>query len=215
MINLRRLKQKIKYNSLLRILHDGLVKVGIKISFFYLVEEGLYKEIPEFELDQFPGYNLMFLDKSDITELSSIPERPVSKEKLLQLMKKGCTCLCLKKEDDLVAFTWINPDECTYGTYKLSMKENEACLFDAYTLIKYRGNNIAPFIRYQCYKELNKIGKNILYSISEIVNKQSINFKKKLGAHFVLLGFQVSLFKKWNYTRTIKKFAPREEYVRS
>ena len=206
MINLRRLKQKIKYNSLLRILHDGLLKVGIQISFFYLVEERLYKEIPKFELDQFPGYHLVFLEENDITELCSIPERTISKEKLLRLMKKGCTCLCLKKENDLVAFTWVNPDECTYGTYKLSLKENEAYLFDSYTLIKYRGNNLAPFIRYQCYKELNKKGKNILYSISEAVNKQSINFKKKLGARFVLLGLRISLFKKLNYSRTLKIF---------
>jgi hypothetical protein len=203
-----RLKQKIKYNSLLRILHDGLIKVGIKISFFYLVEERLCKEIPELELENFPGYDLMFLEANEITGLSSIPEIERSKEHLLQRIAQGCLCFCLKKENDVVAFTWINLTKCTYGSYKLLMKKDEACLFWAYTLLKYRGKNLAPFIRYQCYKELKKLGKTTLYSISEVINNQSISFKKKLGARFVLLGLYVSIFKILKFSIPIKRHLP-------
>jgi len=203
-----RLRQKIKYNSILRILHDGLVKVGLKISLFYLVEERLCKEIPELESEQFPGYDLKFLEPSEIGELNSIPERPVSNEKLSKLIEKGCYCLCLKKEENIVAYTWVDPRECIYGSYKLPMKKNEACLFGAYTLMQYRGNNFAPFVRYQCYKELKKLGKTTLYSISEAINNQSINFKKKLGARFVLLGLQISLFKKLKFTMPLKRLLP-------
>jgi hypothetical protein len=107
----QRLKQKIKYNSLLRIFHDGLIKVGIKISFFYLVEERLCKEIPDLELEKFPGYDLMFLEANEITGLSAIPEVGSSKEQLLQRIAKGCLCFCLKKENDIVEFKWINKTE--------------------------------------------------------------------------------------------------------
>jgi len=204
----QRLKQKIKYNNILRILHDGLVKIGLKISFFYLVEEKLCKELPELELVHFPGYDLMFLERDEIFKLNSIPELPMSKEKIQKIVEKGCLCFCLKKENDIVAFTWVDPIECTYGSYKLLMKKNEACLFGAYTLIKYRGNNLAPFVRYQCYKELKKLGKTTLYSISEVINNQSISFKKKLGARFVLLSLYVSIFNKLKFSIPIKRLLP-------
>ena len=207
MIFSQRLKQKIKYNSLFRILHDGLVKAGIKISFFYLVKEGLYREIPELELNKFPDYDLIILDENDITLLSTIPERTLSKEKLLKLLKDECICFGLKKENDLAAVTWVNLKECSYGSFNLPMKEEEACLFGAYTLIKYRGENLAPFIRYQCYKELKKMGKNTLYSISEALNRQSINFKKKLDARFIFLGLHVCLFNKFKFSIPLRKLS--------
>ena len=207
MIFSQRLKQKIKYNSLFRILHDGLVKAGIKISFFYLVKEGLYREIPELELNKFPDYDLIILDENDITLLSTIPERTLSKEKLLKLLKDECICFGLKKENDLAAVTWVNLKECSYGSFNLPMKEEEACLFGAYTLIKYRGENLAPFIRYQCYKELKKMGKNTLYSISEALNRQSINFKKKLDARYIFLGLHVCLFNKFKFSIPLRKLS--------
>jgi hypothetical protein len=203
-----RLKQKIKYNSLLRILHDGLIKAGLKISFFYLVEERLSKEIPELELEQFPGYDLMFLNPEEVIKLSEIPEIPISKEKFSQMIQKGCFCLCLKKEGNIVAYTWVDPYECVYGPYKLLMKNDEACLFGAYTLMQFRGKNLAPFIRYQCYKELKKLGKITLYSISEAINNQSISFKKKLGARFVMIGLYICLFKKIKFTIPLKRLLP-------
>jgi hypothetical protein len=199
-----RLRQKIKYNGFLRILHDGFVKTGFKISLFYLVEEGLRKEMPEFELQNFPDYKLSFLDESEAAMLSSIPERPVSVQKLRKILAKGCICLSVKKENEIAAYTFIDPNECTYGSYRLPMKKNEACLFGAYTLLKYRGKNLAPFVRYQCYKELDKLGKHTIYSISELINNQSISFKKKLGARFVMLGLYISIFKKIKLAFPIK-----------
>lgn len=208
MINLQRLKQKARYNNILRLLHDGLVKVGLNISFFYIVEEGLYREISELEKDQFPGYELAFLEKEDIIKLSTIAEKPLAKEKVLGWIKNGCICLCLKKKEDLVAYTWINLIEYSIGENKIPLKNDEAYLFNAYTLLKYRGKKIAPFIRYQCYKELASLGKTKFYSISEVLNKQSINFKRKLNARFVSLYLYISLFKKPIFTIPIKKLNP-------
>ncbi|HVO73538.1 MAG TPA: GNAT family N-acetyltransferase [Ignavibacteriaceae bacterium] len=206
MILSARLKQKIKYNGLLRILHDGFIKTGLKISPFYLVEEKLCGEMPELEMDQFPDYDLKFLEPDEILDLGQIREDPLSKQKLAELIDKGCLCLCLKKNGYIVAYTWIDPCECKYGSYKLRMKENEACLFGVYTLMEHRGKNLAPFIRYQCYKELNKLGKTTFYSISEAINNQSISFKKKLGAKFVLIGLNICLLKKLKFTLPLKRF---------
>jgi hypothetical protein len=213
MNNLRRLKQKFKYNSLFRILHDGLVKTGLKISFFYLVEEGLNLSPDKFENKEFKDYSLEFLKEENIDQICLIPERPRKKEILINQLRNGCSCLVFKKDDGIVGYTWFNIYVCNFNAYKFSLKENEAYLFDAYVLIKFRGKNIAPFIRYKCYKELEKLGRTRLYSISETVNKQSINFKKKLNAKFVLLALYVCLFKKWTYSKALKKFNTEKRYA--
>jgi hypothetical protein len=193
---IQQLSYKIRYKSLVRLFHDVLMKLGIKISFFYLVEEALRNDNPEFELNKFPGYTVEYLGEDDLRLIGSLKERPYPIEKFLQKLKNGCKCLGVKKDNNLVAFTWFDINNCIYEGYPFALKENEAYLFDAYTLIEYRGKKIAPFIRYQCYKELNRLGKTTFYSISEVLNKQSINFKKKLDAKFILLGLYIRLFNK-------------------
>lgn len=214
MVYLRRLRQKIQYSSILRVLHDGLVKIGIEITLFYLVEEGLHHQTIPFDNNEFADYSIEYLKENDLDALCSIPEKLYKKEFLISRMKNGSSCIVIKKDGTIVGYTWFNLSECNSILYKFPLKENEAYLFDAYVLMDYRGKKIAPFIRYQCYKELKKLNKTVLYSISDLLNKQSINFKKKLDARFVLLFLYISLFKKWKFSIPLKRLIPEEEYVR-
>ncbi len=209
---LHRLSQKIRYNNIFRLLFDLLGKIGIKISPFYLVVEGLSRDIPEFESDLFKSYKFEYFDSKDIAAIAALKERYFKEEELLKRLENGSKCLGLKKDGEIAAFTWFNLNQCPYGGYSFILKENEAYLFDAYTLLKYRGMKIAPFIRYQCYKELKKQSRTTLYSISEMLNKQSINFKKKLGARFVLMGIYIRFFNKWKFSFPVRHLIPQEEY---
>jgi len=206
MVDLRRLRQKIKYSSILRVLHDGLVKIGIEITLFYLVEEGLHHQAIPFNKNEFADYSLENLKENDLDAFCSIPEKLYKKEFLINRMKGGSSCLVVKKDGKLIGYTWFNLSECNSNLYKFSLKANESYLFDAYVLMDYRGKKIAPYIRYQCYKELKKLNKTILYSISDLFNNQSISFKKKLNAKFVLLVLYINLFNKVKFSRQIKKF---------
>jgi len=207
MVYLRRLRQKIKYSSILRVLHDGLVKIGIEITLFYLVEEGLHHRTIPFDNNEFADYSIEYLKENDLDALCSIPEKLYKKEFLINRMKNGSSCLVVKKDGQLIGYTWFNFSECNSILYKFPLKDNEAYLFDAYVLMDYRGKKIAPYIRYQCYKELKKLNKTTLYSISDLLNKQSINFKKKLNAKFLSLGLYVCLFNKLKFRRQFKKLA--------
>jgi hypothetical protein len=206
MIYLQRLWQKIRYNSILRLLHDGLVRIGLNVTFFYLIEEGLHLQTIPFNKNEFADYSVDYLKEDDLNIICSIREKPYKKEILINRMKDDCSCLLIKKDNEVVGYTWFDLSKYTIGTFKFSLKENEAYLFDAYVLMKYRGNKIAPFIRYQCYNELKKLNKTVLYSISELFNKQSINFKKKLNAKIVSLVLYINLFNKVKFSRQIKKF---------
>jgi hypothetical protein len=98
MLYLERLWQKIQYNSILRILHDGLVKFGINITFFYLVEEGLHLQSIPFISNEFTDYSIEYLKEDELDIICSIPEKPYKKEVLVNRIKEGCGCL-LAKDD--------------------------------------------------------------------------------------------------------------------
>jgi hypothetical protein len=72
--------------------------------------------------------------------------------------------------------------------------------------IPYRGKGIAPYIRYLGYKELERLGRTRLYSISIYFNTPAVNFKKKLGAEFLELRLRVRLFRKWERDVRVKKY---------
>ena len=72
--------------------------------------------------------------------------------------------------------------------------------------MSYRGKGIAPYIRYQLYKELTKLGRNKLYSISDFFNAPAIKFKKKLNAKSHKLILFIEIFNKWRFSLLIKKY---------
>ena len=69
----------------------------------------------------------------------------------------------------------------------------------------FRGRGIAPFIRYQLYKEVAKLGKQKLYSISDAFNAPSLKFKKKLNAILVEKHIDIEIFSRWKYSFLLKK----------
>ena len=203
---IKRLTQKIRYNNILRILHDGLIKIGIHLSLFYWVEEGLHLQTSPFEFEEFSDYSVEFLKEDELNIIADIPEKPYKKEILTKRIKEGSGCILFKKKNKVIGYTWYNLSRCSTIFYNQNLNENEAYLFDAYVLMDFRGKKIAPFVRYQSYIELQKLNKIVLYSISDFFNNQSIRFKKKLNAKFLFLMLYINLFNKFTFSRVIKRF---------
>ncbi len=200
-----RIKNKLRYSSFLRIVLDGIAKTGIRIFPYYIVLEGLFnRSIPHLETG-FDEYDLGFLGPNDMKTISSIPGRNFTEESLLQRLQNNQTCLGIKYRGELAAFTWCDFDRCNFKWYKFPLKDNEAYLFDAYTLMQFRGKGLAPYIRYQCYKELAKSGRHKLFSVSECVNTPSRKIKEKLNAKFIELRLSVELFWKWSFDLRLKR----------
>jgi hypothetical protein len=200
-----RIKNKLRYSSFLRIVLDGIAKAGIRINLYYIVLEGLFnRSLLDLETG-FDEYELCFLSPQDMKTISSIPGRNFTEESLLERLQNGQKCFGVKYRGEIAAFTWCNFDRCTQW-YKFPLKDNEAYLFDAYTLMHFRGKGLAPYIRYQCYKELAKSDRHKLFSISDYVNTPSIKFKKKLNAKFIELRLSVELFRKCSFDLHLKKY---------
>ena len=115
-------------------------------------------------------------------------------------------CLALKHQGRLVAFTWCDLNECTFRGHRFRLKDNEAYLFDMYTIEKYRGKGIAPYLRFQLYRELRKLGRVKLYSVSGYLNKSAVKFKDKLGAKQLKLGIYINLFEWKKFSIPIRRY---------
>ncbi len=190
----------------MRLILDVFDRIGIRIMPYYVVLEGLFNStMPHLEKG-FDEYKIGHLGTKDMKAISTIPTREFPVEKFLLRLKEGKKCIGVKHQGEVVAFTWYNLDECHFKGYRFPLKKDEAYLFDAYTLVYFRGKGIAPYIRYQCYKELARLGRYKLYSISDYFNTPSIRFKKKLNAKILELGLYVELLKKWHFNAKLKKY---------
>ncbi|ODS34822.1 MAG: hypothetical protein SCARUB_00082 [Candidatus Scalindua rubra] len=103
--------------------------MGIRISPYYLVLEGLFnRSLPDLEKG-FDEYEIGFLGVEDMKEISVIPgpERLISEEKLLLRLKEGKKCLGIKYRGKIVAFKWFGLVELSSRFYRFPLKEDEAC----------------------------------------------------------------------------------------
>ena len=207
MYYLRHLWQKARYNSWERLLFDGMTRLGVRFMRFYVVQEGVSATLGPSLEDGFEQYDLVVLEPHDMKDVAVIPGRKLTEQALIERLSTGSKCYALKHCGELAAFTWADLKQSNFYGYKTTMKENEAYLYDAFTLLPFRGKGLAPYIRYQVYKRLAQEGRNILYSISDRANAQSIRFKKKLHARIIGKGVYITLFKKWKYVFPVKDYS--------
>ena len=170
-----------------------LRKIGLEVIPFYLYEEGLFGGIWKGHKDDFDEYEIGFLNPQDMKEIAALSRGDwSSEEKLLARFNEGQKCFGVKYQGKIVAFTWSNFESCHDPLYKFPLRDDEAYLWDAFTVPSFRGKGIAPYLRFRFYKELETLGRNKSYSISLYFNKPAINFKKKLNARPILLGINLA-----------------------
>lgn len=204
-IYLRKVWVKLRYSHFLRLVFDALSKTGIRVTPYYVVQEGLFGgTIPGLEKG-FEEYELGFLDEDDMPALAAIPGRDLPLAKLKARLAKGQMCFGLKHQGRPVSFNWFDFEEFIFDQHRFPMKGNEASLFDAYTDMDFRGRGLVPYVRYQSYKELAKMGRTRLYSGSDFFNTPSIRFKRKLQAKLIELNLLIIFFKKWHLRWCLKR----------
>jgi hypothetical protein len=106
-----------------------------------------------------------------------------------------------------VAFSWCDLERCNFRGFQFPLQENEAYLFDAYTLVPYRGQRLAAAVRYALYRELAAIGKTRLLSLSYALDKPALKFKQRLNAQRLEFLLFVELFRKWSWYTKVKSLS--------
>jgi Acetyltransferase (GNAT) family len=203
---IHRIRNKARYGLLIQEFLDRLQRLGLRFEPYYLEREGLFEgEIPSLETG-FEEYQPGFLSPEEARAVSGLEERKIEDEKVLEWLKTGLKCFGVRYKGEVVSYVWCNFRECHYYLNPFPLKENEAYLFNSYTIRAHRGKNIAPYTRYRLYKELARTGRTNLYSITTYFNTSSRRFKEKLNARPAGLYFYVGLFKKWGRNFQIAKF---------
>jgi GNAT superfamily N-acetyltransferase len=190
-----------------QILIDVLAKMRIFVQPYHLVAEGIRNAGPRPAAGKFTEFEFGFLGPQDMPAIASIPGRGLSLAQLLSRLQEGKLCFGAKYHGEVVAFTWWNLTEGTIWSHPIfPLKEHEAFLFDAYTLERFRGMGIAPYLRYCCYEELAKLGRDRCYSTTAVWNPSAAKFKKKLGAQVLELGVFVNLFCRWPFHLRLRDY---------
>jgi len=196
---------KIKYNPAISVLLDAMCKIGIKIQPFYVFVENIKQQIPYHYQNGFKEYDICLLGQSDMVNIALTPDRKINEKELSSRLKKGNICLGAKYHGEIVSFAWCDLDECHYEGYRFTLEEDEAYTFDAYTKMDYRGKELAVHLRYQLYKELTRLERKIVYSISNRFYVPAIRFKQKLDAREVDSGIFFDFFKIWHSNTFVKQ----------
>jgi len=184
---------------------DPLKKIGFIITPFYLYEEGLSGDIWKSRKDNFDQYEIGFLSPPDMKEIAALSRGDFSsEEKLLARLNDGQKCFGAKYQGKIVAFTWSNFESCDSSLYKFRLRDDEAYLWDAFTIPSSRGKGIAPYLRLRFQKKLETLGRNKSYSITLFFNRPAISFKKKLNARPIFLGINLASRRKCYLSLKIK-----------
>jgi len=204
---LQKIWQKYQNGLVMQVIFSYIADLGLFINPYYIFQERLSGEKhKEFRLE-FENCEATYLGPEDMKKIDRIDGREFTEATLCERLTKGNKCFAVKIDGKIIGFTWCNFDVFDYPpTYEFKLRENEAYLFDSYVLKAYRGLNIAPFMRYSLYQELDKMGRNVLYSASVCFNTPAIRFKNKLGARVVRLLIYIELGKRFRWHWKLKSY---------
>lgn len=203
--NIRLIKSKISNGLIIHTLLNQFSKIGISITPYYWVQEGLFvNEIPEPEGD-LEDYSLITLDSNDIKSIIH-NVRGVTLEEFLKRLEEAQICFGMKYKDEISSIMWANIKNCHHRPGGSNLEKDEAYMYGMYTFDAFRGRNIAPYLRYKCYEALRGMGRDKLYSITEYFNKSAVRYKQKLNAQNLDLGLIVDLFSKFRRRFHLKSY---------
>ena len=187
---------------------DTMATLGLKVEPYLLYRESISGAKGRVLAPGDPRDEIGFLGAGDMEDIANMQGRTLPAETMLDRLHRGMLCLGVKRDGVLVAFTWCNLDECTIGGRTvLTLREDEAYLFDTYTVESRRGEGLAPLMRRRMLDELARIGRTGCYSATVTLNTPGRRFKEKLGAKVAGRGMVVELFRRWKFTFPLKRYS--------
>ncbi|MEX0315804.1 MAG: GNAT family N-acetyltransferase [Allomuricauda sp.] len=196
---------RIRHGLFLMTFRNILAKIGIDVGPYYLVQEGFgMMDKPKIKTAE-DNYIFGFLTLEEIKSLKNIPY--YNPKELVKRNDDGLKVVGLKAANrQIAAAMCIEYKSFTFKKKDFHLKDDETYLLNMYTYQNFRGQNLAPYLRYCTYEALKEEGIKKIYSITDYFNKSSWKFKKKLGAKPLTLYFTIMLFKKYHKTFKIKDY---------
>lgn len=167
--------------------------------YYWVLEENETCDVPVIKCNP-NEYRVSYLSEEEVEQVAGKVPKILGND-LNKGIKNGQLCIGLKKNNTVVAFTFVEMNDFVFKKRLFRLNDNEAYLLNMWTFHEYRGKNLAPFLRYKSYHLLREKGIDLKYSISNFFNKSTIKFKNKLNAKHLNLYLSIVLFKKiyWNF----------------
>jgi hypothetical protein len=204
----RKVKRRYRDGLILNSIYSMLKRRIFSMDLFYLFQEGLSGEAELVIQPEIQPIVVRPLKPSDLRTISTKEERGYSAEEMLQMLSDGCGCMGIEYGDQIVAWAWYNLRNCEDEilSFSFKLKENEAYLYGQTTLKTYRGNSLAPFLKYRIYMHLSELGRTKLFAIVDFSNIPSIKFRKKLDAKPIKLFMNISFLDRFHRNILLRKY---------
>jgi hypothetical protein len=196
----------IKHKKLLLYGSYALSKIGLTIAPYYLTRESASENLKVSFPSDLGSIRCGFLTLPEIGTIYSNSETRGYAALASTFKNDDCLCFAIKQDQEIMAFMWCNLTRCNSSFNSFFLTEDEAYLFNAHTYKKYRGFNLAPYLRCEIYKYLKEIGRTRIFSYTEYFNAPAVNFKKKIKAKHVKLGIHIKILFKYERNFTLKTF---------
>lgn len=202
----KKIHRNLRYRTWPQVIQRRLHRLGIDVVFFYIMRETGKGIHPPRLKGSDAEYRFRFLEPAEVEEISRLPELRLHADGVREAMAAGNECLVALHMGLIVASCWATFGSWEFWRKRFPLKKNEAYLSTMFTLKSHRGKNIAPRLRYEMYRALNRRGVDTFYSISEVLNAPAVRFKKKLNARSIRLCVALALFGRSHRIITLKRF---------
>ena len=193
------IRNRIRNGLFLLTLRNFVTRFGLDIYPYYWDKEEFTLSTEPKIKDNLASYNLVDVTTDEIGILNKVlGKRPGALEKEIQ---EGHLCMGLKSKGEIVAVVFAKCEDFIYRKRIFKLNDDQAYIYNLYTFEAHRGKNLAPYLRYHCYKRLVEKGINEIYCITAFFNKSSLRSNKKLCIRHKILFLYVGLFKRkyWNF----------------
>ena len=185
-------------------MRNTLAKIGFDFMPYFWEIGSIDIKSPRIRDDE-SKYQLSIFGEEEITFIKNNVIGITHKD-LMNDLKNGDTCLGIKNDGIITVYSFIKHETFSFRGREFVIKPSEGYVHNTYTFEDFRGRNLAPYLRYQCYEYLKGKGVDKYYSISEYFNKPTLKYKQKLNIKPENLYLSVILFKRWLFNFTLKSY---------
>jgi hypothetical protein len=185
-------------------IRNTFAKIGFDFMPYFWEIGSIDIEPPRIRGDE-SKYQLSVFGEEEITFIKNNIIGIAHKD-LMNDLKSGDTCLGIKNDGEISVYSFIKHQNFSIRGREFVIKPSEGYVHNTYTFEAFRGKNLAPYLRYQCYEYLKDKGIDKYYSMSEYFNKPTLRYKQKLNVKPQKLYLSVILFKRWEFNFTLKSY---------
>ncbi|MDT0558739.1 GNAT family N-acetyltransferase [Ichthyenterobacterium sp. W332] len=184
---------------------NNLAKIGVDIMPYYYFIAVKENAEPQAIRDKNLEVILTRFNEEDMNLIKS-SIIGIEQKDFLSDLKDGDICIGLKYNEEIVGYTLIKRKPFYFRKRYFHLGKEDIYLHSLYVFDKYRGKNIAPYMKYKRFEMFEKEGVKYHHAIVESFNKSALKIQYKAAAKKAALYLSIILFKRWTFNYTLKKY---------